>query len=74
MRAIVAERSRQIEAVVPDATIFLTGSASVGGLDAADVDLVALVADVSPAASALAMVYPPLYREQWSDEWGRVSN
>lgn len=69
VRAIAAEWSRQIRAILPDAKIFLSGSASVSGLSAADVDLVALVAEVSEAARALVATYPPLYREQWSDEW-----
>ena len=69
MRTAVAEQSRQVKALVPDETIFLTGSASVSGLSAADVDLAALVADVPSAASALATIYAPLYREHWSDEW-----
>jgi hypothetical protein len=69
VRAVVAEQSRRVKALVPDATIFLTGSASVSGLRAADVDLVALVAEVPIAASALATIYAALFREHWSDEW-----
>jgi len=69
VRTVLSEQSRQMKAVLPDATIFLTGSASVSGLSAVDVDLVALVADVPIASHALGTIYAPLYREHWSDEW-----
>ena len=54
---------------LPDAEIHLTGSASVDGLPANDVDLVALVEDVPATAEELRGSYPPLYEEHWSDEW-----
>jgi GrpB-like predicted nucleotidyltransferase (UPF0157 family) len=67
--ALVAEHTELITAALPDADVHLTGSASVPGLTAEDVDLVALVADVRVAADALRPVYPPLYEEHWSDTW-----
>ena len=63
------EHSRRITSLVPDATVVLTGSASVAGLDANDVDLVALVDDVADAADRLRALYPPLYEAEWRDDW-----
>jgi hypothetical protein len=69
VQAVVAERREQIVAVLPEAKIYLSGSASVRGLSAVDVDLVAIVPDVRPAAKALCGIYPTLYEKQWNDEW-----
>ncbi len=69
VEAVVQEHSTRIAGLVPDAEVHLTGSASVPGLDPDDVDLVALVTDVQKAAELLRTTYPPLYEEQWSDEW-----
>jgi hypothetical protein len=34
-----------------------------------DLDLVVLVPDVAGAAERLRNVYPPLYEEEWRDDW-----
>ena len=47
----------------------LSGSASVGDLSANDLDVVALVEDVCDAAARLRPLYPPLYEDQWRDDW-----
>lgn len=52
---------------LPDAQIVLAGSASCRGLPADDVDLVAVVGDVSAAAVRLDL--PPLHPAEWSDDW-----
>jgi GrpB-like predicted nucleotidyltransferase (UPF0157 family) len=68
--AALAETYRQrIAASVPDASILVTGSASVDGLPANDLDLVVLVADVRDAAARLRKDYPPLYEDDWRDDW-----
>lgn len=54
---------------MPDASISVSGSASVPGLDPNDVDLVALVDDVAGAAARLRTIYPSLYEDQWRDDW-----
>ena len=69
VRAVVAVRGEEIIALVPEAEIYLTGSASVPGLSARDIDLVAPVADVSVATVVIRKIYPTLYEEQWSEEW-----
>jgi hypothetical protein len=69
IRAAVAEWTEQIVAILPDAKIYLSGSASVRGLRPRDVDLVALVPDVRCAAKALCDIYPTLYEKQWNDAW-----
>ncbi len=70
-RAAVEEAAARVTAILrerlPEAEISLTGSASCPEFDARDVDLVALVEDVRSAAARLAL--PPLYREQWRDDW-----
>jgi GrpB-like predicted nucleotidyltransferase (UPF0157 family) len=55
--------------LISGADVVLTGSASVDGLDADDVDLVVLVPDVPEAASRLRGSYPPLYEDEWRDDW-----
>jgi GrpB-like predicted nucleotidyltransferase (UPF0157 family) len=55
--------------LIPEAEVFLTGSASVEGLDADDIDLVVLVPHVLEAASRLRALFPPLYEDQWRDDW-----
>ena len=49
--------------------LHLVGSASVPGLEANDVDLVALVDDVAEAAAILRLLCPPLYEDEWRDDW-----
>ncbi|MGH2933258.1 MAG: GrpB family protein [Gaiellaceae bacterium] len=67
--AIVSAHRARILSLVPSADVRLTGSASIAGLSANDVDLVVLVDDVEDAANALAGSYQPLHREEWRDDW-----
>lgn len=59
----------RLRALLPDATVLLTGSASLrdSAVDDLDLDLVAVVDDVGEAAARLDL--PPLYPEQWRDDW-----
>jgi len=60
----------QLRRLVQDAAVKLTGSASVrGGFPADDLDLVVVTDDVRAASAILERVYPPLYREEWRDDW-----
>ena len=56
--------------LVPDASVKLTGSASVrAGFPADDLDLVVVTNDVAVASAVLEREYPPLYRDEWRDDW-----
>lgn len=66
---IFQDHRQRILFVLPDASVSLSGSASVGDLSADDLDVVALVADVHDAAARLRRLYPPLYEDEWRDDW-----
>lgn len=55
--------------MAPEASVCLSGSAAVEGLVANDIDLVAVVPDVAAAAARLSSLYPPLYEDEWRDDW-----
>ena len=59
---VVAETLR-IRELIPGAEVRLTGSASVAGFPAEDLDLVVLVDEPRE------LPYPPLHRGQWRDDW-----
>lgn len=63
------EQERRLRELLPGARVHLSGSASVPGLEAGDLDLVALVDDVATAAEILRSEYPALYRDEWRDDW-----
>jgi GrpB-like predicted nucleotidyltransferase (UPF0157 family) len=67
--ALTEKHRQRIAASVPNASIVVTGSASVEGLPANDLDLVVLVSDVRDAAARLREDYPPLYEDEWRDDW-----
>jgi hypothetical protein len=69
LEAVVQQHTSLVSSVVNNVELHLCGSAVVPELDADDVDLVGLTADVPKAAALLRAVYPPLYEEQWSDDW-----
>jgi GrpB-like predicted nucleotidyltransferase (UPF0157 family) len=67
--ALVEEHRQRIAAAAPEARVYLSGSSSVEGLAANDVDLVALVPDVARAADQVRGLYPPLHEDLWHDDW-----
>ncbi len=69
IEAIVQQHTEAVTSVLPRAEVHLTGSASIPGLDARDIDLVVLVDDVAEGGAALRALYPPLYEEHWKDDW-----
>jgi GrpB-like predicted nucleotidyltransferase (UPF0157 family) len=71
---VIDEYERRIRELLPRADVSLTGSASVPDLEADDYDLVVLVDDVAGAAAILAEDYPPLYPEEWRDDWAAFRN
>jgi hypothetical protein len=54
---------------VPEGTISLSGSALLGEYGSHDVDFVVLVPKVTEAANRLQRDYPPLYEEEWREDW-----
>jgi GrpB-like predicted nucleotidyltransferase (UPF0157 family) len=69
VESLVEQHRQRITELLPGTTVLLSGSASVPGLDAKDVDLVVLVSDVVPATDRLRRLYPPLYEDEWRDDW-----
>ncbi len=73
--ALIAEHVELIRAAVPEGEASVSGSTLLGHYGGHDVDLVVLVPDVANAAARLREIYPPLYEEDWRDDWAafRVS-
>src|SRR2546430_4632209 len=69
IEALVARHERRIREVVPEGTTFVSGSTLLGHYGGHDLDLVVLVPDVAGAANRLRVVYPPLYEEEWREDW-----
>ena len=67
--ALIASHERRIREVVPEGTCSVSGSTLLGRYGGHDIDLVVLVPDVAGAASRLREVYPPLYEDEWRDDW-----
>jgi hypothetical protein len=65
----VIGQERRPHELLPEARVQLSGSASVPGLEAGDLDLVALVDDVAAAAEILRSEYPALYPDEWRNDW-----
>jgi len=67
--ALIDEHRRRIAGLVEEADVRLSGSASVRGLDPNDLDLVVLVPDVAAASARLRTEYPPLFEDEWREDW-----
>jgi GrpB-like predicted nucleotidyltransferase (UPF0157 family) len=65
----VIEQECRLRELLPGARVQLSGSSSVPDLEAADIDLVALVDDVAAAAVILSTAFPELYPDDWRDDW-----
>jgi GrpB-like predicted nucleotidyltransferase (UPF0157 family) len=66
---LIDEYREHVARLIPEAEVFLTGSALIEGLGADDLDLVVLVLDVTDAASRLRELYPTLYEDEWREDW-----
>jgi GrpB-like predicted nucleotidyltransferase (UPF0157 family) len=66
---VVARHKRTIAEALHGATVELSGSTLLGSYSGHDIDLVVLVESVAAAAERLLVVYPPLYRDEWRDDW-----
>jgi hypothetical protein len=69
VEVLVARHTERIHETVPGATTSVSGSTLLGRFGGHDIDLVVLVADVADAADRLRNVYPPLYENEWRDDW-----
>ena len=66
---IVALYAGRIAEAVPEGSTSLSGSTLLGRFDGHDIDLVVLVPNVTEAANRLRNVFPPLYEDEWRDDW-----
>ena len=54
---------------MPEGTTSVSGSTLLGHCAGHDLDLVVLAPDVGGAADRLRRLYPPLYEDEWRDDW-----
>jgi hypothetical protein len=69
VEALVLRHTARIAAAVPEGGTSVSGSTLLGRYGGHDIDLVVLVPNVADAAGRLGHVYPPLYQEEWRDDW-----
>lgn len=69
VEALTARHSALIAAALPEAQTSLSGSTLLGHYGGHDLDLIVLVPNVEDAAKRLRQSYPPLYEEEWRDDW-----
>jgi hypothetical protein len=69
VEALVLRHAARIAEAVPEGTTSVSGSTLLGHYGGHDLDLVVLVPNVADAANRLRHVYPPLYEEEWRDDW-----
>jgi hypothetical protein len=69
VEALVSQHETRIPEVLPEGTTSVSGSTLLGRYGGHDVDLVVLVPEVADAANRLRAVYPPLYEDEWRDDW-----
>ncbi|HEY3051259.1 MAG TPA: hypothetical protein VGJ40_05980 [Gaiellaceae bacterium] len=69
VEALVMRHSARIAEAVPEGTTSVSGSTLLGHFAGHDLDLVVLVPNVADAANRLRQLYPPLYEEEWRDDW-----
>ena len=69
IKALVARHERRVRAVVPEGETSVSGSTLLGHYGGHDLDLVVLVPDVADAADRLRSAYPPLYEDEWREDW-----
>jgi hypothetical protein len=69
VEALVVRHAGRIAEFVPEGRTSVSGSTLLGRYGGHDLDLVVLVPNVADAANRLRDVYPPLYQEEWRDDW-----
>jgi hypothetical protein len=66
---LINRHRARISELIPEARTFLSGSTLLGSFGGHDIDLVVLVEDVAEAADPMREAYPPLYEDEWRDDW-----
>ena len=66
---LVSRHKDRIREILPAGQTFVSGSTLLGDYSGHDVDLVVLVDDVTDAARRMHDAYPPLYEDDWRDDW-----
>jgi RimJ/RimL family protein N-acetyltransferase len=69
VEALVALHTERIADLVPEGRTSISGSTLLGTYGGHDVDLVVLVSSVEDAAERIRRSYPPLYEDDWRDDW-----
>jgi len=69
VETLVVRHAGRIAGAVPEGTTSVSGSTLLGRYGGHDLDLVVLVPNVADAANRLRHVYPPLYQDEWRDDW-----
>ena len=69
VEALVALHTARIAEAVPEGRTSVSGSTLLGRYGGHDVDMVVLVPHVGSAAERLRRHYPPLYENEWRDDW-----
>jgi hypothetical protein len=69
VEALVALHAARIAEAVPEGRTSVSGSTLLGRYGDHDVDMVVLVPHVAAAAERLRRSYPPLYENEWRDDW-----
>jgi hypothetical protein len=69
VEGLIAQHTARIREAVPEGETSVSGSTLLGNFGGHDVDLVVVVPDVADAAVRLRSLYPPLYEDDWRDDW-----
>jgi hypothetical protein len=69
IQTLVSTYLERIADLIPQSESYLSGSTLLGHFGGHDVDLVVLVPSVRGAADVLRSEYPPLYEDEWRDDW-----
>src|SRR6187397_277481 len=69
LEMLITRHKARIADLLPAGQTFVSGSTLLGHYGGHDIDLVVLVDDVGKAASRIRDAYPPLYEDEWRDDW-----
>lgn len=69
LEALIERHADRLAESVPEGTTSVSGSTLLGDYGGHDIDLVVLVPNVADAASRLRNAYPPLYEDEWREDW-----